>query len=55
LREAAQAGQGGGRGGRGRVGQLGPLVKPGVYTVTLGRLVNSVVTPLGKPQTVEVN
>jgi len=32
----------------------GALVKPGAYTVTLGRLLNNVVTPLGKPQTVEV-
>jgi photosystem II stability/assembly factor-like uncharacterized protein len=55
LRETAPAGQGGGRGGRGGFAQRGPLVKPGVYTVTLGRLVNGVVTPLGKPQTVEVN
>jgi len=43
---------GAGRGGRGGPG--GPLVKAGNYTVTLGRLLNGVVTPLGKPQTVEV-
>jgi hypothetical protein len=29
-------------------------VKPGVYTVTLGRQENGATTPLGKPQTVEV-
>lgn len=41
----------GARGGRVR---QGPLVKPGTYTVTLGRLVNGAVTPLAKPQSVEV-
>jgi hypothetical protein len=29
-------------------------VKPGTYTVTLGRSVNNATTPIGKPQTVEV-
>jgi hypothetical protein len=29
-------------------------VKPGVYTVTLGRLAGTDFTPLGKPQKVEV-
>jgi hypothetical protein len=42
----------GGRGGRGF--RQGLLVKPGTYIVTLGRLANGAVTPLGKPQTVEV-
>jgi photosystem II stability/assembly factor-like uncharacterized protein len=51
LRESGTVARGGGRG----VVQRGPLVKPGVYTVTLGRLVNDVLTPLGKPQTIEVN
>jgi hypothetical protein len=52
LREAApaRAQAGGGRGGFLR----GPLVKPGVYTVTLGRLVNGSVTTLAPPQKVEV-
>lgn len=40
-----------GRGGRGR---QGPLVQPGTYTVTLGTLNGTTVTPIGKPQTVEV-
>jgi hypothetical protein len=48
----------GGRGGRGGAGgrgfRQGPLVKPGTYTVTLGKLVNGTVTPLAKSQTVEV-
>ncbi len=45
----AAAGQGGGRGGRG-----GPLVKPGTYTVQLGKLVNGAVTPIGEARKVEV-
>jgi hypothetical protein len=48
------AGGGGGRGGFGGRGARGPLVKPGTYTVTLGKLVNGTVTPLAKPQTIEV-
>jgi hypothetical protein len=48
----------GGRGGRGGFGgrgpRQGPLVKPGAYTVTLGKVVNGTVTPMAKPQTVEV-
>jgi hypothetical protein len=55
-------GGGGGRGGRGGAGggggrgfgRSGPLVKPGNYTVTLGRSVSGTVTPIGQPQTVEV-
>jgi hypothetical protein len=58
---AAAAG-GGGRGGRGGgglgggrgFGRSGPLVKPGSYTVTLGRLADGQLTALGSPQTVEV-
>jgi hypothetical protein len=42
------------RGGRGGFARSGPLVKPGAYTVTLGKFVNGTVTPLGQPQTVEV-
>ncbi len=42
------------RGGRGGRGRQGPLVKPGTYTVTLGKLVNGAVTPMAKSQTVEV-
>jgi photosystem II stability/assembly factor-like uncharacterized protein len=51
----------GGRGGRGAGGgggrafaRMGPLVKAGTYTVTLGRLVDGKLTPLGRPQKVEV-
>ena len=43
---------GGGRGGRG--GRGGPLVRPGTYTVTLGKLAGTTFTAIGKPQTVEV-
>ncbi len=43
----------GGRGPGGRARQ-GPLVKPGTYTVTLGKLVDGMVIPIAKPQTVEV-
>jgi hypothetical protein len=51
-RRGPVAEEGGGRGGRGL--RQGPLVKPGAYTVTLGKLVNGSITPMGKPQTVEV-
>jgi len=51
--EAPLVGRAGGRGGRG-AGRSGPLVRPGTYQVVLGKLVNGAVTPLGKPQTVEV-
>jgi photosystem II stability/assembly factor-like uncharacterized protein len=44
--------QGRGRGGRG--GRGGPMVKPGTYTVTFGKLVGTTVTPVGQPQKVEV-
>ena len=50
---AAGAIGGGGGGGRG-FGRGGPLVKPGTYQVTLGKLVNGTVTPVGQTQTVEV-
>ena len=43
----------GGRSPGGRARQ-GPLVKPGTYTVTLGKLVDGMVIPIAKPQTVEV-
>jgi hypothetical protein len=43
----------GGRGGRGFV-RTGPPVKAGTYQVTLGKLVNGTVTPVGQPQMVEV-
>jgi hypothetical protein len=51
-----QGGRGGGRGGFGGRGGVrsGPLVRPGTYQVVLGKLVNGVLTPLGKPQTLEV-
>ena len=32
----------------------GPLVKPGTYSVSLGRLIDTNLTPLGGPQTIEV-
>ena len=50
--EAGAARGGGGFGGRGS--RTGPLVKPGAYKVTLGRLANGTVTPVGPSQTVEV-
>jgi photosystem II stability/assembly factor-like uncharacterized protein len=43
---------GGRRGFGGR--DAGPLVKPGKYQVTLGKLVEGTVTPLGAPQVLEV-
>jgi hypothetical protein len=53
---AAQAGRGGGGGGGfgGRGGRSGAAVKPGIYTVTLGKLAGTNFTPLGQPQKVEV-
>jgi hypothetical protein len=42
-------GQQGGRGG-GRGQQGGPLVEPGRYRATLGRLSGDIVTPIGQPQ-----
>jgi hypothetical protein len=45
----AQAGRGGGRGGN-----LPPLVEPGRYRATLGRMVGDIVTPIGSPQTFSV-
>ena len=57
---ATDQGQGAaGRGGRrrrwrwrggGRGGQQGPLVEPGRYRATLGRLSGDIVTPIGQPQ-----
>jgi hypothetical protein len=47
-----QAGRGG-FGGRGGA-QLGPLVTPGHYRATLGRLTGDTVTPLGPPQSFSV-
>ena len=41
-----------GRGGRG--GRGGAKVKPGTYTVTLGKLVGGTLAPIGQPQKVEV-
>jgi photosystem II stability/assembly factor-like uncharacterized protein len=49
---AGRDGAGGGGGGRG--GRGGPLVKPGTYTVQLGKQVNGTVTPLGEARKVEV-
>lgn len=49
------AGGGGGFGGRGgRGGRGGPMVRPGTYTVQLGKMVGTTVTPLGEAQKVEV-
>ncbi len=50
--EATAQQQAAGRGGRG--GRGGPLVKPGTYTVQLGKLVNGSVTALGESRKVEV-
>jgi photosystem II stability/assembly factor-like uncharacterized protein len=38
-------------GGGGRGGQQAPLVAPGRYRATLGKLVGEIVTPIGDPQT----
>jgi photosystem II stability/assembly factor-like uncharacterized protein len=52
---AGNAGAGGGGGGFGRGGRGGgPLVKPGTYTVQLGKLVGGAVTPVGESRKVEV-
>ena len=56
---AASAGRGGaaGRGGGAGFGGRGnqpPLVEPGRYRATLGRLVGDIVTPIGAPQTFSV-
>ena len=51
---AAGGGGGGGGGFGGRGGRGGPLVKPGTYTVQLGKLANGTVTPLGEARKVEV-
>ncbi len=47
-----RGGGGGGFGGRGARG--GPMVRPGTYTVQLGRLVGTTVTPIGEAQKLEV-
>jgi hypothetical protein len=49
-------GAGGGGGGAfgGRGGRGGPMVRPGTYTVQLGKMVGTTVTPLGEAQKVEV-
>jgi hypothetical protein len=48
---AAGAGRGGRGGGR---GNLAPLVSPGRYRATLGRMVGDLVTPIGAPQSFAV-
>jgi photosystem II stability/assembly factor-like uncharacterized protein len=48
-----RGGRGGGGGGRG-FARTGPAVKAGSYQVTLGKLVNGTLTPVGQPQMVEV-
>jgi photosystem II stability/assembly factor-like uncharacterized protein len=50
---APAAGRGGGRGGAGFGGGRGnqpPLVEPGRYRATLGKMVGDIVTPVGAPQ-----
>jgi photosystem II stability/assembly factor-like uncharacterized protein len=54
LGEPGPDGQAGARGGRGGRVSRGNLVKPGTYTVTLGKLFAGAVTPIGQPQKVEV-
>ena len=49
----APAGRGGFAGFGGR-GNQPPLVEPGRYRATLGRLVGDIVTPIGQPQTFTV-
>jgi photosystem II stability/assembly factor-like uncharacterized protein len=53
---AGRGGRGGGGGGGGRGGQpqQGPLVEPGRYRATLGRMSGEVVTPIGAPQGFQV-
>ena len=48
---AAGAGRGGRGGGR---GNLAPLVSPGRYRATLGKMVGDLVTPIGAPQSFAV-
>jgi photosystem II stability/assembly factor-like uncharacterized protein len=48
------AGRGAGRGGFGGRGNQPPLVEPGRYRATLGRMVGDIVTPIGQPQTFAV-
>ena len=52
---AGLGGRGGGGGagaaGGGRGFQQGPLVEPGRYRATLGRMSGDIVTPIGQPQT----
>ena len=49
----ARGGGGGGGGGRGGRGG-GVMVRPGIYTVTLGKLAAGTLVPIGQPQKVEV-
>ena len=51
---AGRGGGGGGRGGFGGRGNLAPLVEPGQYRATLGRLVGETVTPVGPAQSFAV-
>ncbi|MEO8369025.1 MAG: glycosyl hydrolase [Candidatus Solibacter sp.] len=53
LREAPPTALAGGRGGRGGP-RTGPQVKPGLYQVTLAKLSNGALTPIGQPIAVEV-
>ena len=49
-----EGGGGGGGGFFGRGGGSGPYVVPGTYTVSLAKVVDGTITPLGDPQTFEV-
>jgi photosystem II stability/assembly factor-like uncharacterized protein len=51
---AAAFGRGGRGGAGGRGGRGGAMVKPGTYTVTLGKLGAGTLVPIGQPQRVEV-
>jgi hypothetical protein len=51
---APQGGRGGGGGGRGPA-RIRPVGKTGNYQVTLGKLTNGTLTPIGQPVTVEVD
>ena len=51
---ADQGRGGGGRGGGGRGGNQGPVVEPGRYRATIGRMAGDKVTPIGESQSFSV-